>query len=688
MGHATLLDVFNQGARFVSNIADTYSREKKFLADMEGENQWNILQKDIETGLLEYANSNTESGDDPVDLEGKFSDYVNKRLQSWEDQAFTRGNSRYYTNMINSLKAQGEVRLRSGLLRERWVKEKKRGIDLLDKNLESRLGSGDGTITKLESGLKDIDAAYNSNAIDEQTRYRYRNNYIHQTAQRTFQNIADAAGNVDGLAAALDEEAAIEDYKKYDPDIDIKAYRDQAYKEGERRIQQAVQTNLQNMQHDFLAAENAMRREETKTFAGGLRDIWNSGLTPERKNAAQRELNNKYRNGELEDPALDAAMREKQKTGLDYKAGLNDNDYGNKLATTNYFMEDLKTPQTLPDGSEGGGDGFKIDSDGLAGLVYIQSQDSGKENGANAGLTYNQAVDVAVEQTRAVGLFENDDSGIRENQVRTTAAFEIGEALVRNYINNSNLSEMSIFKTLSQDSKTFMDKQRTAALYRLKDKDDVPDTLIARARGELWNSIMDILGETGTAQANREALNTRIAELYKTYTDDKYRILRDNALSESTWLSKEPAKLVRALRLLGEEDIYNPGYHQAGGTGKGHLNFPENINDTARAVLEESAGALALSLGWENDGNTVADISGRYPVLSRGEETYRIIGRIDENGREALVIQEKITEDGKSKWEDAKGKKVNLDTRKWGDKVYDYVFANPNPVVPRTIGPQ
>jgi hypothetical protein len=686
MGHATLLDVFNQAARLTGQIADTYSREKKFQADMEAEKQWNTLQKEITVGVSQYINSNIENEDNVIDMEGRFGDEVQRRLKQWEDNALAQGSSKYYVNTIQSLKARGESELQSSLYKARIVKEKERNVVSLNDNLDSLLGGDADSADKLKGGLEKIEYAFNSNAIDISERSKFKKNWVSLVADRTFQSIADTAVNTAELEEKLDG-AMLPAYQENDPGIELKKYRDKYYQEGERRIQQTNQTNLRNLEIDFRTAEEKARRNETETYSALYSEIaGRSGNNRERYRKALDELNAQFNSGKLKDSALVADMQNKQRAGLDYKAGLGDNDYSDKLATTDYFTEDVRAPKAVSAGGSGGdAEEYSADFEGFADLVYIQSQKSGKETGANAGLSFNQAVEAAVEQARSYGLFDDDDkelAAIKEDQIRIRAVAEIGEKLKSKYINNSNLAETSIFKTLTQDSQSFMDKQRVAQLYGLKDKTNVPSALIAQAQGELWNSVMDILGESGTAQGSRETLNRRVEELYKTYTDKKYAILWDNAQSESAWERDNPVKLAEALRTLNdEEDIYNPGYHQAGRTGKGHLDYGENINDTAQAVLEDGANVLARSLGWENDGNTAADIGGRVPVLSRGNETYRLIGK-KANGRETLVVQKRTEEDGKTTWKDAPDKKVNLDTRKFGQKVYDYFNPESKPVGP------
>jgi hypothetical protein len=45
MGHATLLDVFNQGAQLTGGIYDTFSKERKYVLDQTLFQQANELEK-------------------------------------------------------------------------------------------------------------------------------------------------------------------------------------------------------------------------------------------------------------------------------------------------------------------------------------------------------------------------------------------------------------------------------------------------------------------------------------------------------------------------------------------------------------------------------------------------------------------------------------------------------------------
>jgi hypothetical protein len=106
MGHATLLDVFNQGARFVSNIADTYSREKKYVLDQKLFAQTNKLEE-IQHRILAAA---PQYQNDPKGYE----DFAAKEFDAWYKDAGQAGNnSRYYTDQLDRMRINGNVSLQN-----------------------------------------------------------------------------------------------------------------------------------------------------------------------------------------------------------------------------------------------------------------------------------------------------------------------------------------------------------------------------------------------------------------------------------------------------------------------------------------------------------------------------------------------------------------------------------------------
>jgi hypothetical protein len=105
MGHATLLDVFNQGARFVSNIADTYSRERHAEAVARLQNRKLALVQDSQKFL------------DDLDLEGDADFYLEKWAKfktDYEDKAAKEAagieTSRFYRQEWDTAFRENEVR--------------------------------------------------------------------------------------------------------------------------------------------------------------------------------------------------------------------------------------------------------------------------------------------------------------------------------------------------------------------------------------------------------------------------------------------------------------------------------------------------------------------------------------------------------------------------------------------------
>jgi hypothetical protein len=102
MAHASLLDVWNAGARLGSQALDTLSKEKEYELDTQAFQESVELNKLQNKLVLEYTNTGAAH---PYRSEpDKYTAYVTNELARWKDQAMRRGNnSRYYNDSIDRL---------------------------------------------------------------------------------------------------------------------------------------------------------------------------------------------------------------------------------------------------------------------------------------------------------------------------------------------------------------------------------------------------------------------------------------------------------------------------------------------------------------------------------------------------------------------------------------------------------
>jgi hypothetical protein len=300
------------------------------------------------------------------------------------------------------------------------------------------------------------------------------------------------------------------------------------------------------------------------------------------------------------------------------------------------------------------------------------------------------AVEAAVSKAEAEGKFKDDDEAGTQRQLfrdrmrfelgtqrqldRSKAVYKIGEKLTQYAASNNLAGEGNYFARMLNETKIFMDKKRAAAMLGKSEK-NVTNLELKGLQEDLWNSVMNVVTEAGTEPESRNMLEARIGTIYQTYTDNKFKILRDNARSESTALS-DSNKVAEALRLITENpELYNEGYF-------GDDYFGENIDDTVRDYMNTAANLLVNSLDWPNDGNTFVDVAGNQVIAARGGEKYRVIGE-KQNGRETLVVEKEETVNGEKKW--TPKPEIRIDSRSLGNRFVDFLqYINRGGANPQT----
>jgi hypothetical protein len=115
MAHASLLDVFNAGARTLSQGLDLITKQQQFELDtraMEEEAELNQLQDRL---VWEYVNPQAASPyrSNPQ----QYANYVRQQLAAWRQDAGRRGNdSPYYNNLLEKLQLKAQENMGEKLL--------------------------------------------------------------------------------------------------------------------------------------------------------------------------------------------------------------------------------------------------------------------------------------------------------------------------------------------------------------------------------------------------------------------------------------------------------------------------------------------------------------------------------------------------------------------------------------------
>ncbi|MDR2784573.1 MAG: hypothetical protein LBB83_01530 [Treponema sp.] len=674
MAHASLLDVWNAGARLGSQALDTLSKEKEYELDAAAYGAGLKLDTEMYKILRDTQHSNN-----PEELRKTFQN----KIQEWKNTVAYPGgnNSQYYLDKITTMSNQAGETFEKKLYDQTLLNGNQRAFTLLATNLDNTYAAEDDPENpdgKLFRGLALIQDAFDHDIINPIEKRKEELTWANRIISNKLQTISDAAENPAELRTALDAVSAGA-YAGYIAGQDIDRAREDAYRQGLNRIQAYNQQTLRDMEAGFQEKYKALQSGETAAYTNALngltRQINSGAITEGQYRSGLERLQQQYMAGGFQDTALLRETTALADAGKAFRTAAGNDGLRDALATAGYFeMEDRNTLlERTRTGAAGGaaGSGGAFNFDDLAFGVYAQST---QRPGESEGWTFNGAVEGAVSMAEARGFFENDDDAGTERQLfRARAVYEIGTKLAR-YADSNNLAgENNYFAKIQNETKLFLDTRKAAAILGKTEK-NVTGAELQKLQGDLWNSVMNMVAEVGTAPENRAILEARIGALYETYTHDKYKILRDNAQSGSSALN-DATKTAEALRLIHE----NPAIYAEGHAGDD--GFGENIDDTARAYMNTGLNLLVNALGWPNDGRTYTDVTGRAVIAARGNEKYRIIGE-KRNNRETLVVQKQITADGAKKWEDAED--IHIDSRNWRNRFEDLRRSSDNPLTRKT----
>jgi hypothetical protein len=674
MAHASLLDVWNAGARTVGQGLEFLSKEKEYELNATAYNAGLKLETDLYKTLEDAQNSNN-----PEEIQQQFID----RIQNWKDAvAYPAGhNSRYYRDKIENIAAQAGAAFEKKLYEQTLFRGNQRAHVLLAANLDETFAAQDdphNPSAKLFRGLGLIEDAHKHNIIDDIERRKEEVNWADRILSYRLQTISDAAQNPRELREALDAVSA-GDYAGYIPGQTVDQKREAAYRQGLSRIQGQNQKLIRDMQGEFNEKNDALNFEEETAFYAVLNNLTkqaNSGaISEEEYRSREQQLWQKYIDGGFQNPTLLRETTALAEKGKAFRNSVGSEGFQDFLMVADFFkMKDhnifLERVRSGSGSGSGDGDGDDFGYKSLAFGVYAQSM---QRPGESAGWSFNEAVESAVSMAEAAGLFRNDDeAGTNRQLFRFDAKIKIAQELMK--LVNSNAEAGNYFAKLKNEAKIFMDKRKASAVLG-KSAANVVDAELEILQGDLWNNIMNVIAETGTAPETRKLLEGRIEKIYATYTDNKFKILRDNAQSESSAVM-DANKTAQALRLIYENpELYNYGYF-------GDDSYGENIDDTIRAYMNIGANLLTNALGWADDGKTFVDLSGNQVIAARGGEKYRIFAE-KRNNRETFVVQKEITAGGEKKWEEQPA--IKIDSRNFGDKFIDFLkYLNQGGANPQT----
>jgi hypothetical protein len=628
MAHASLLDVWNAGTRTLGQGLEYLTKEKQYELNTIAYNAGLRLETEMHKLLLDTQNSNN-----PEEIQLAFKN----KIQEWKDTVAYPGgnNSKYYREKIDKISAEADANFEKKLYEQSLFRDNQRAYALLTTSLDNTFAAEDDSDNpnmKLERGLWLIQDSYDHNIINPVDKRKEEINWAGRVLSDKLQRISDAAKTPEDLRAAIDTVSAGA-YAGYIAEQDVGRAREKAYQQGLNRIQTENQTVIRNMEAEFLEKKKALTRGETEAYMRVLDDLEkqrkSGAISGDEYNSGRARLRQKNRERGFQDSALLRETTELANAGRAFRDSAGPDGFQDVLATSGYFEMGDRNGQT-GSGSSGSAENFKSEeiNKSLAFGVFAQSM---RRPGETMGWAFNAAIDGSVEIADANGLFDNDDeAGTLRQEYVARSIVEIGEELTRLASEHNLATKGNYFAKIYNESKSFMDKKRAAALLG-KPENRVTDAELLRLQGNLWDQLMNAAAEIGTAPENRAVLEERIEEIYRVYVDNRFKILYDNAQSKSAAVN-DPNKTAQALRTIRENaGVFSKGYFNRG-------YGPEVIDDTSEAYMNTAANLLANALEWPNDEKTFVYLAQGYVTLARGGDQYRITGE-QQDGRETFVVE-------------------------------------------------
>jgi hypothetical protein len=292
MAHASLLDVWNAGARTISQGLEFLSKEKRYELDtraMEEAATLNNLQNKL---VLEYINP---AADNPYRTNPEqYRDYVNKQLAAWRTTAVKLGNnSRYYNNLVERMYLKAQEGLGEKVLAADIQTANQRTANDFMKRLNVIVNNSATEQEILANGFKAIDD-YRSlfNLLDEKETQEHID-FVRQTALKKATEftptantkVADINAFYDALAADRLREAAPGDDRSAYASLPDARKIIEAARKGAVEASQAARLNA-------LAAKDAVYKRALRDYQTAVQ-----GNDPRTIQAARIEAERAYNAG-------------------------------------------------------------------------------------------------------------------------------------------------------------------------------------------------------------------------------------------------------------------------------------------------------------------------------------------------------------------------------------------------------
>ncbi|MDR1909658.1 MAG: hypothetical protein LBQ35_07075 [Spirochaetaceae bacterium] len=184
----TLFDVFNAASRFGGQVAETVSREQRYVLDRQIALQAGELEKMQYRVIAQYP----EFQNNPA----RYRDFMDQELDNWYRGAMGAGNnSRYYVDRVNAIRAEGHVTFGKKFAEAELARERDQARAAHNRVLDEALNDPDPE-RALETVRAENQAYFDLGAMNE----TQRQEADAAAAAAVFQRMTDV-GNVGDMNA-------------------------------------------------------------------------------------------------------------------------------------------------------------------------------------------------------------------------------------------------------------------------------------------------------------------------------------------------------------------------------------------------------------------------------------------------------------------------------------------------------
>jgi hypothetical protein len=605
---ATILDVFNESARLASNIADTYSREKKYVLNQAISDQEYAAELKVyeELNDPEKLNQLLRYQENPEE----FDNFVDMEFDSWQAEAEKAGNnSRYYMDNIREIRKRAKVSLRKKLFdlqmfneksaaRAAYMREDSR-LANIENPLEARekriravttllteTGGGVPDQAKLQEAIEQID--------DEEYKKALRYSPDYKGTTKDWRDRVNNWASDPAFAGVKDRDAR----------------RDAAIQIGIGAIQER---NYEEWAKEHTKFELLLRQAEDPTKSAGER----GAALQEAVDIARRKEKEKNDIAQNKNKDEEYNQNQRDSIGRTYivpaRLLRKEGGGGGASATREAPISDFV--ETITIRLARGLDGSKVGKDSLG-------------NEIDQGININEASQAIKDRTERTG---EDPLAIQirvENGLLDMMANEADK-----YGNSETAEAIRAIGRFSPDELVSLDKS-IAERYPKEDREKEAKNEITRLRREAFNVALNIWAEYQGSDHSPAAENAMALKMKRA---------RDNligaALSTTSLLRDIPGTSGTRYRDSGnlteitrgyEELLANTGAVTKSRGGEGFY-IPGSINDSVESIFTAEKGLMQNELGFDGekisrpDGKTVhgKDKDGKeYRLVALGGKQY------------------------------------------------------------------